>query len=261
MLRTKVMLGVGCLLIIMFAMGLYSIDRCSALGNQLLSIGREHDEVARAVGEMKRSCGAMTGALLVRATDGKEQSVDDFDSAWRQWSGALQTLQKQLEPYPQEKKIADQIVSTSSAYRARARAFLTTSGELDQPGRQTAQALGAETMQMLGHCDELASAHEKALAKNGEDVGASITRTVRLLLFLMLLACVVAIAASMGLTRGLLNPLASMAVSIQKVGEGHLDQKLPVLANDEFGMLATSFNTMAEQLQAYRANTSRNCCG
>ena len=32
MLRTKVMLGLGCLLIILLAMGLYSIEQCSDLG-------------------------------------------------------------------------------------------------------------------------------------------------------------------------------------------------------------------------------------
>jgi two-component system, NtrC family, sensor histidine kinase KinB len=256
MLRTKVMLGLGCLLIIMFAMGLYSIDRCSDLGRQIEAIGRDHDSVAQAIGEMKRSCGAMTGALLVRATDGATQSVGDFDQAWGRWSDALQKVQADAANRPDEKKILDQITTTSDSYRARARVFLLSPGLLDESGRKTAQALGAETMQILGHCDELAVAHEKALTKGGEDVGTSIDETIRLLFFLMILACVVAIAASMGLTRGLLNPLATMAHSIQQVGEGDLDQKLPILSNDEFGMLATSFNKMAQQLRTYRANTS-----
>jgi NtrC-family two-component system sensor histidine kinase KinB len=256
MLRTKVMLGLCCLLIIMFAMGLFSIDRCSDLGQRIVAIDRDHNGVGQAIGEMKRSCGAMTGALLVRATDGATQSVGDFDAAWVKWRAALQKVQADAASRPDEKKIVDQILMTSASYNVRARAFLQKPGLLDVPGRKTALALGAETMQMLGHCDELGVAHEKVLAKSGHDMGESINETVRLLCFLMLLACVVAIAASMGLTRGLLNPLASMAVSIQKVGEGNLDQKLPVLSHDEFGMLATSFNRMAEQLKTYRANTS-----
>ena len=88
MLRTKVMLGLGCLLIIMFAMGLYSIDRCSDLGRRIEAMGHDHDAVAQAIGEMKRNCGAMTGALLLRATDGAPQSVGAFDHAWIDWSAA-----------------------------------------------------------------------------------------------------------------------------------------------------------------------------
>jgi NtrC-family two-component system sensor histidine kinase KinB len=256
MLRTKVMLGLGCLLIIMFAMGLYSIDRCSDLGNRIEAIGRNHDNVADAIGQMKRSCGAMTAALLFRATDGSTESVEDFDKAWAQWSEGLQVVKREAVNSRDETKIVDQIVSTSSDYRMRARTFLQSMGALDESGRKTAKALGAETMEMLGHADELAVADQKAQTKSGNDVGESINETVRLLCFLMILACVVAIAASLGLTRGLLNPLASMAHSIQEVGEGNLDQKLPIMANDEFGMLASSFNKMSAQLRTYRANTS-----
>ena len=256
MLRTRVMLGLGCLLIILLAMGLFSIDRCSDLGRRIETLSRSNDTVEQAIGQMKRSCGAMTGALLTRATDGTTESVGTFNQAWGQYAAAFTLVQKDADTYPAEKKIVEQLASTSDAYVARARAFLGTPGDLDQGGRKIAQALGAETMQMLGHADELTSVHEKALAKDGRDVGANINETIRLLFFLMILACVVAIAASLGLTRGLLNPLASMAHSIQQVGEGDLDQKLAVRSNDEFGMLANSFNRMAAQLRAYRANTS-----
>jgi two-component system, NtrC family, sensor histidine kinase KinB len=256
MLRTKVMLGLGCLLLILLAMGLYSMYQCGSLGKRIEAIGNSQDSTSRAVAQMKRSCGAMTGALLTRATDGATESLGSFDQAWAQWIAAFQVVQQDAANHPDEKKITDQIASTSYDYHARARLFLSTPGDLDQAGRQIAQKLGAETMHLLGHCDELGVAHEHALEKSGNSVGADITATIRLLFFLMILACVVALAASMGLTRGLLNPLVSMAHSIQEVGEGNLDQKLVVPSNDEFGMLANSFNRMAAQLKVYRANTS-----
>jgi signal transduction histidine kinase len=256
MLRTKVMLGLGCLLIILLAMGLYSIEQCSDLGRRIEGIPADNDRVAQAIGQMKRACGAMTGALLTRATDGGTESLGAFDKAWTQFSDSLSVVQGDATNRPEEKKVTDLIASTASDYRTRARAFIGDAGELDVAGRQLAKKLGGETMQLLGHCDELSVAHEHAMEKSGGSVADDIQATVRLLFLLMLLACVVAIAAKIGLTRGLLDPLASMAHSIQRVGEGHLDQKLPIRSNDEFGMLATSFNTMAEQLRTYRENTS-----
>jgi signal transduction histidine kinase len=256
MLRTKVMLGLGCLLIILLAMGLYSIEQCSDLGRRIEGIAANNDQVARAIGQMKRACGAMTGALLTRATDGGAESVGAFDQAWTQFSDSFDIVQADAANRPDEKKVVDLIASTASDYRARARAFVGSAGELDVAGRQLAKKLGADTMQLLGHCDELGVAHEHDVVQSGGSVADDIQATVRLLFLLMILACVVAIAAKIGLTRGLLDPLASMAHSIQRVGEGHLDQKLPIRSKDEFGMLATSFNTMAEQLRTYRANTS-----
>jgi NtrC-family two-component system sensor histidine kinase KinB len=256
MLRTKVMLGLGCLLIILLAMGLYAMYQCNDLGNRIEKIGADNDKVSQAIGQMKRSCGAMTGALLTRATDGATESVGAFDQAWQQWTDSFAVEKEDAKTRPAEKKITDQIDATSADYHDRARAFLSRPGELDVSGRQLAQKLGAETMQLLGHCDELGLAHEHSVTKNGTSIAEDITWTVRTLFLMIIIACVVALAASMGLTRGLLNPLASMAHSIQQVGEGNLDQKLIVPSDDEFRMLANSFNKMAAQLKVYRANAS-----
>jgi NtrC-family two-component system sensor histidine kinase KinB len=256
MLRTKVMLGLGCLLIILLAMGLYSMHQCGSLGERIESIGNSQDSVDRAIGQMKRSCGTMTAALLTRTTNGATESLSSFNQTWQEWTSAFATVQKDSAAVPEEAKIIKEINSTSSDYVKRAQAFLGKPGPLDAAGMRTAQKLGADTMQLLGHCDELGQAHERAVSESGTSVANDITWTVRTLFLMIIIACVVFIAASMRLTRGLLNPLASMARSIQRVGEGHLDQELPVQANDEFGMLANSFNKMAEQLRDYRANTS-----
>jgi NtrC-family two-component system sensor histidine kinase KinB len=256
MLRTKVMLGLVCLLIILLIMGAYSIFRCNSLGDRIARTGRDQDKIASAVAKMKQACGTMTGALLMRATDGATESVASFDKAWVQWSDSLAIETADAKNHPDEQKIIDEIAKSSSDYHDRARAFLGKPGELEASGKQVAQKLGAETMQLLGHADELGVAHERQVGKDSETVATDVARTVWLLVVLMLIACVVAIAASMGLSRGLLNPLTEMARSIQRVGEGNLDQNIPVSANDEFGMLATSFNKMAAQLKTYRANTS-----
>ena len=43
MLRTRLSLGLLCLLLILLAMGLYSIDRCSELGKRIHDIARDND--------------------------------------------------------------------------------------------------------------------------------------------------------------------------------------------------------------------------
>ncbi len=49
-----------------------------------------------------------------------------------------------------------------------------------------------------------------------------------------------------------LRPLRLVTASARAIGEGNLDQVVPVLANDELGQLAGAFNAMARQLRAYR---------
>ncbi len=112
------------------------------------------------------------------------------------------------------------------------------------------------TGQILDLVDQLATAHEQSLRDGNKSTAADINNTIRSLIFLMIVAVVVYIYASLRLSSSLLNPLTALTSSIQQVGRGNLDQKVPVLSRDELGVLATSFNQMAEQLRQYRANTS-----
>ncbi|MEA2060521.1 MAG: response regulator [Thermodesulfobacteriota bacterium] len=51
-------------------------------------------------------------------------------------------------------------------------------------------------------------------------------------------------------TRALISrPLIPLIKGSQRIGKGNLNTRIPVLSNDEFGMLARSFNAMTEDLQ------------
>jgi signal transduction histidine kinase len=52
------------------------------------------------------------------------------------------------------------------------------------------------------------------------------------------------------LARGLLRPVARASVAAHSLAEGLLDTRLPVESRDEFGAWASSFNEMAEALEA-----------
>ena len=55
MLRTRLMLGLMCLLIILLSMGLYSINQCSELGKRIEAISRDNDLAGHNIAQMKRS--------------------------------------------------------------------------------------------------------------------------------------------------------------------------------------------------------------
>ncbi|WP_052327755.1 MtrAB system histidine kinase MtrB [Serinicoccus marinus] len=50
-------------------------------------------------------------------------------------------------------------------------------------------------------------------------------------------------------TRMVTRPVEEVAKASQEVALGHLDERLPVVGNDEIAQLATSFNTMADSIQ------------
>ncbi|HEY0255908.1 MAG TPA: HAMP domain-containing protein, partial [Candidatus Methylacidiphilales bacterium] len=256
MLRTRLTLGLVCLLVILLAMGLYSINQCGELGHRIETITRDNDRSGLSIQRMKRSGAAMTGALLSVVTNDHAQSNDEFNEASKNFLDALNVETSRASISPEEKKQLGQITDTYKAYDGRARAFLKSP---DDPGgiwRSTAHQLGLDTGKLLDMVDQLALIHEQGLKSGSKETHDDVISTIRSLILLMITAAIVAIYASMRLSRGLLQPLVSVTSSIRQVGEGNLDQTVPVVSSDELGVLATSFNQMAAQLRQYKANTS-----
>jgi NtrC-family two-component system sensor histidine kinase KinB len=256
MLRTRLMSGLLCLLIILLAMGLYSINQCSELGKRLAHVTSENDRVGDEMREMKHSGAAMTGALLALVTGDEQKSRSDFDTASAAFQKALDAQKTRTPVDADEKKLIDQLSTAYAAYVPRAQTFLQAPEKPDAGWRSLASSLGQETTRILGIVDELGVAHDKARSAGGQESAGEIDRTIGILRLLMLIALVATVLAYVGLSRGLLNPLRSLTSSIKSVGEGNLDQAVPVVSKDELGTLAVSFNQMASQLRQYQANTS-----
>ena len=197
----------------------------------------------------------MTGALLLLVTNDRDHSKTDFAEASKNFDEALSDENSRNSTSPDEKKQLAQLTDAYKSYEARASAFLQSPYQPDAAWTTTANKLGQDTSNLLDMVDKLALAHEQD-RKSGDNTHLDVISTIRSLILLMITAAIVAIYASMRLSRGLLDPLMSVTSSIRLVGEGNLDQTVPVLSSDELGVLATSFNKMAAQLRQYKAATS-----
>ena len=256
MLRTRLTLGLVCLLVILLSMGLYSINQCSELGHRIEAISMDNDHSGRNIRQMKQSGAAMTGALLSLVTEDQAKSRSDFAAASKKFEEALAEETSRTLASPDEKTQIAKLTDAYKTYEEQAQAFLHLPDQPEGAWRTTAHELGANTGQLLDRVDQLALAHEQGVKTGNRDTHDTVVGTVRSLILLMITAATVAIYASMRLSRGLLDPLISVTSSIRQVGEGNLDQTVPVLSKDELGVLAITFNRMAAQLRQYKANTS-----
>lgn len=65
------------------------------------------------------------------------------------------------------------------------------------------------------------------------------------------LALVLGIILSYFVSRHLAQPLRRITRAAERIGQGHLEERVPVLTKDEVGELATAFNTMADNLKRH----------
>src|SRR5579859_3545036 len=62
-------------------------------------------------------------------------------------------------------------------------------------------------------------------------------------------AVVVAVVASLFVTRRIVGPLQRLASASQRIANGHYAERVPVTSRDELGDVARSFNAMASALE------------
>lgn len=252
MLRTRLVLGLLCLLLILLAMGLYSIDRCSDLGRRIQIILKENDETIQTVQELKRNCSLMTSSLLASTTGKSSSSRAEFSEACRHFEMALEQQEK-LSRSSKERSLAKKLRAIHAQYQMDAWELLDKSTtKSSSQAKAIAQRVGKQTTEMLGLADDILEASRVSINARNAESGKETTETVRLLMFAMIAAVVVAIYTSFRLSRSVLEPIASLTESIRQVGEGDLDQTLTFHSKDELGKLAATFNKMASQLRGFR---------
>ena len=268
MLRFRLTMGLLCLVVVLLAMGLFAIDRCSQLGKQFQSFLMESDTAGQTALAIKRSTARLLGASLSRLSGNWEPKRFDFVKESNELKQRLDELSKGMGTNPTpaaegdeqsakgEQAAALKLKKSYEAFAERARIFLQGKEAPFEEWRVAASQIGEEAVRVLEEADQLTQAHNEAVRKGRNAVGASVNQSIRALMLGMLIAVVVAIYTSLRLTRGLLEPLTSLNASINRVADGHLDQEIPVLSQDELGLLARAFNRMATHLKFYRNSTS-----
>jgi two-component system, OmpR family, sensor histidine kinase BaeS len=103
--------------------------------------------------------------------------------------------------------------------------------------------VGTLTLTLLGR--------EGILAQEDLDFSRTINYSITLIAFLAGLG---ALATSLFLSRRLTRPLASITTAVSQLKEGDLSQRVEVGSQDELGILAQAFNSMADKLE----NTEKN---
>jgi signal transduction histidine kinase len=249
------MLGLFCLFIIILAMGLYSSNQCSELGRRIEKISATHDAVGQDITQMKRAGAAMTSALLTLATGASAESRAEFQKASASFNDALNRETQRTRIPQAEEDLIVKLVAAFKTYDASAKSFISAP-ETAPTWRSDAGKLGQQTGALLDLADQIALAHEQDIAAGNDSASKDINNTIFLLRSMMFIALVTMVIAYFILSRSLLGPLKSLTLSIRQIGEGNLDQKVPIVSRDELGALAFSFNQMAAQLRQYQANTS-----
>ena len=104
--------------------------------------------------------------------------------------------------------------------------------------------------------DQIQRLNDKAILARTENVESITGRVTRSMAIGLVVALILAFTASYRLARSILHPIQSLTKATHDLGEGKMEQLIPVKSKDELGDLADSFNKMAARLRVYQQSTA-----
>ena len=252
MLRNRIFLGVAPLIVLLIMVGGYAVWLFFRLGNAVNTTLHENYASIVAMRDLKDAAERIERTLSGdQAGDGPStpepaRAVLEQQTAICRRSVAAE-LANLTEPGEPE---------AAGRLRARDDAFLQAVSSAASPGRTGAADLRRPLDDLLAAAAVIREINERAMSGKDQHARETARRSTQVMLLAMAAALPLGLFFAYRLGGAVLRPIQRLTESARDLGEGNLDQVLPVQSRDELGELAAAFNKMAGKLRLYRQTTT-----
>lgn len=247
MLRSRLLFGLLPLLLVLVATGSYAIRVCRQLAGPVQHGLVSEYKAALGCQDMRVSATVMSNASALAGANpiGARRSLDKGRAAFTKELMA-QSASSAGKP---RARLVEALDAAFQAFSARCDRAISEGGaaSLDETRTDEDALFGVlNALDRLTESDYAASRETEAQA---EQLAGT---AVRVLSVAIAVALLLSVAIAWMVAASLLRPIMALTASATALGEGDLDTSVPVFSDDELGVLARSFNTMAAKLRAYR---------
>ena len=254
MLRTRLFLNLLPFVVILLATGIYAIVLFSRLANSVDTSVAEHyrsvvaaQQMILALAGIDREAWAASGPGNVQ----KRRNVSDHETGFEQYLA----VQLKSAGIPGEADLNHRLAVKYQAFRAAADS-LSSAATPAARHRIYDEQITPSLLAMKGLLDQILDLNQRAILTTSSRVQKITAEVTRLMVLGMIVALVISLYACYQLSHSVLQPIQRVTQATRALGEGNLNQVVPVLSRDELGELARAFNKMAAQLQEYRQSTT-----
>jgi signal transduction histidine kinase len=253
-MKKRILLWLCSILVLFLAVGFYAVWLFNQLGGSIEVILRENYRSVLAGQQMKESSERMDSGLAFALAGEEQRGRDLFNSNVPIFQ---ESLKKELNniTLPGEGELAEGIKRSEERYQQLAKTFWGISDLEARRNMYFSQLLPLFT-EIKNNAQEVIRINQENMVEadhHARSLSADSTRTMVLLLGF---GVVLATSLAFGLQRAILKPIQTLTTVSKELGEGKLDQVVPVQSKDELGQLADAFNKLAAKLRAYRQITT-----
>ncbi len=254
MLRVRLFFGFLPVLLILLAVGVYATWIVSRLAGDKGTILIRNYHSATAVQQMDQAVVqvalAVSSAIENPQGDGRrlfEAEVNDFQKNLQLKLAATST--------EEERRLTSEMMTSFEAYREAALGIFAQTNQVQQRATYRGQIEPRVTI-LTDLADRIYALNDTAMHRAENEIKEMSRVSTVFMASAIVMGLIVALYAAFKSSRAILRPIQSLTESARALGEGNLEQTVPVISNDELGQLAGAFNQMAAQLRVYREVTA-----
>ena len=253
-MKRRILLWFCPILILFLGVGLYAVWLFNRLGPSIDVILKENYQSVLAGQQMKESAERMDSGLSFALAGEERRGRDLFNENDPIFQ---ENLQKELHniTIPGEGELANKIREAEARYQTLAQTFWDTSEAEARREMYFSQLLPLFT-EIKNNAQEVIRINQENMVQADHHARALSADSTRAMVILLVFGVALALWLGYGLQRTILRPIQTLTAVSKELGEGKLDQVVPVESHDELGQLADAFNKLAARLRVYRQTTT-----
>ena len=249
-MKQRIFLGLAPLFILLLAMGVYAVSLFTKLGNSVDVILRENFRSVIAGQHMKETAERMDSALFFSLVGGEEGARKMYAQNEPMFRENLKVELNNIT-LPGEKDLADKLRKLHDRYSQSADVFWMTA-DVETRRKMYSDEMRPTFTEIMDTAQDIIRINQDNMVEADQKARMLSEKSTRYMVFAIIAGVAGAIYFAGRLQRSILEPIETLTGVSKELGEGKLDQVVPVTSHDELGQLADAFNKMATKLRAYR---------
>jgi signal transduction histidine kinase len=255
MLRPRLLIPLILLTLLFVAAGTASL-RLSSHARKAIAIQyEEHYPIVVALEKIKHSASRLTGSVVMQLAGREAEGYAIFHQNAEILTENLNLLAS-LPESPDRDIYLRRLRQQINVLLSESERLVTQSGQRSSAAAGYSQLLSSRVMEIGETVDRLMNAQRAAMAAQLQALRQEGRRATLLWWLGSALGLGSAYFGHRHLRERVFSPVEKLTASLRLVGQGELDQMVPVRSDDEIGHLSLAFNQMTSQLRATRQGTT-----
>ncbi|MBV9488272.1 MAG: HAMP domain-containing protein, partial [Verrucomicrobia bacterium] len=253
-MQRQFLLGILPILCLFAAIGVYAITLFKELGGKIDVILKENYRSVLAGEAMKEGLARMDSAVVFSLVGENANRDQVFAQGEALFADGLRREMDNVT-LPGERELAERTRDLHGRYLNEARRFFATPDTAQRNGIYFGSLLPL-TNQIRDTVQEIIRINQDNMVDADRDARKKSSDSIRYTFLAVVTGIVVSLLLAWRLQAIILRPIRNLTAVTRELGEGNLDQVVPVPSNDELGELASAFNRLTSKLRAYRQVTT-----